>query len=274
MAYAVYVAISNYLRDQSYPCDALEKDHKALHHHAQKYMLFQEQLYWWTHSPVAPQLKMLHEWNDLEKIHQVHDKFHLGMDNTYTNVQRKYTGNGLKEHVQEVVSSCLLCQCYNPPNFTAHAEPLHPVDVDAPFKVFGVNVIGPIYPPSAKGHIYIFTMIDYQSHWPIAVTAKSVNTDTLVMFLLNHVVAQFGIPSQIISDRGSIFMDQVVTHLFEILGVCHNTTMAYHSQANGHVEHMHWSLKSILSKLVTENHCEWHNHIGRPFLCSEPPIMQ
>lgn len=266
MDYAVYVAISNYLRDQSYPRDALEKDREALRRRAQKYTLFQERLYRRTHVPTAPQLEVLHERNDLEKIRQIHDEFHLGVDNTYANVMKKYTGNGLKDRVQEVVSSCLLCQRHNPPNYAARAEPLHPVDVDSPFKVFGVDFVGPIYPPSAEGHTYIFTAIDYQSRWPIAVAAKSANTDTLVMFLLNHVVAQFGVPSQIISDRGSIFTDQVVARLFETLGVRHNTTTAYRPQANGRVERMHRSLKNLLAKLTTDNHRAWPDHLWKALL--------
>lgn len=261
MDWAVHIAISNYLRDGSYPRDALEQDRAALRRRAQKYTLNNGRLFRQTRSPFAQPLEVLHEMNDLRKIREVHEELHLGVDNTYNNVCKLYTGNGLKERVQEVVSSCLVCQRHNAPNFAARAEFLHPIDVDAPFKIVGLDSVGPIYPPSPEGYTYILTAVDYHTRWPIAVPVKNANTETLVDFLLNHVVASFGVPNQIISDRGAIFTDQIIARLFEALGVRHNFTTAYRPQANGRVERMHRTLKSILRKLTTDNHRSWSTHL-------------
>ena len=111
----------------------------------------------------------------------------------------------------------------------------------------------------------LFSM-DYSARdWDLEERMKEVDArmqstsqwDILVKFLLNDVVAAFGVPTQVISDRGSIFTDQVVARLFTVLGVRHNNTTAYHPQANGRVERMHRILKSLLNKMVVEDNRLW-----------------
>lgn len=41
-----------------------------------------------------------------------------------------------------------------------------------PFKAWGINIVGPISPPSSKSHRYILTIIDYFSKWSKATTLK------------------------------------------------------------------------------------------------------
>jgi hypothetical protein len=266
MDYAVYVAISNYLRDRTYPRDAQEDDRSSLRQRAQQYVLIQEQLYRRRGNLVDPLLEVLHEKNDFDKIQLVHEEFHLGIEGTYNNVIKKYTGHGLHQVTRNVVQDCLLCQRHNVPTFAARAEELHPIDTTRPLEIVGVDVVGPIYPPSAAGFIYIFTAIDYHTRWPIAVPAKHADVATLRNFLLQHVVAQFGVPARIVSDRGSIFTSEVINDLFRTLNVRHHVTTAYRPQANGRVERLHRTLKSLLRKLTTDDRTQWPQHLWKALL--------
>lgn len=82
MDQAVYFAINNYLRDQSYPIDAQEQDRAHLRRRAQQYTLLHHRLYRRRNSVAEPLREVIHEGNNFEKIRQVHEEFHLGVEHT------------------------------------------------------------------------------------------------------------------------------------------------------------------------------------------------
>ena len=56
--------------------------------------------------------------------------------------------------------------------------------IDAPFKFFSANVVGPITPPSKSGNIYILTVLDHATRSPEAVALKRVDAVTIAEALL------------------------------------------------------------------------------------------
>ena len=57
--------------------------------------------------------------------------------------------------------------------------------VDQPFKRVAVDLIGPIHPPSEKGHRYILTLVDYATRYPEAIPLKRVSSETVAEALVN-----------------------------------------------------------------------------------------
>ena len=64
--------------------------------------------------------------------------------------------------------------------------------------------------------------------------------------LLSQHIARFGVPEDVISDRGPQFTSALWTSLNTLLGVQHHCTTAYHPLANGIIERLHRQLKSAL----------------------------
>jgi len=64
--------------------------------------------------------------------------------------------------------------------------------------------------------------------------------------LMSHHIAQFGVPTDISSDRGPQFTSNPWTALWKLLGAQLHRTTAYHPQANGIVERFHRQLKAAL----------------------------
>jgi len=79
-------------------------------------------------------------------------------------------------------------------------ELLHPTVTTSPFEAWGIDVIGPISPPSARGHRFIFAIIDYFSKWAEAVPLAEVKTTNIINFIKHNVIHRFGIPRRIIHD--------------------------------------------------------------------------
>lgn len=74
---------------------------------------------------------------------------------------------------------CHHCQVHvtvlhQPPN------PLHPTVVSWPFESWGTDVVGPIDPPSSKGHRFILAATDSFSKWAEAVPLREVKADNVL----------------------------------------------------------------------------------------------
>ncbi|XP_020700289.1 uncharacterized protein LOC110112413 [Dendrobium catenatum] len=66
-------------------------------------------------------------------------------------------------------------------------------------------VVGPIDPPSSKGHRFILVATDYFSKLAEAIPLKEVKSEDVMRFFRDHVVCCFGVPCRIISDNGPSF---------------------------------------------------------------------
>ena len=62
-----------------------------------------------------------------------------------------------------------------------------------------VDLVGPIYPASNRGHRYILTMIDHASRYPEAVGFKSITAESVAEGFVG-VFCRVCIPKEILSD--------------------------------------------------------------------------
>ncbi|XP_062103524.1 uncharacterized protein LOC133814600 [Humulus lupulus] len=101
--------------------------------------------------------------------------------------------------VQEAINfakCCKLCQLHGdfihqPP------QPLHPSILSWPFETWGMDVIGPVTPPSSKIHKYILAVTDYFSKWAEAVPLKEVRVEDVAKFIRTHIIYRYGIKNNI-----------------------------------------------------------------------------
>ncbi|XP_068246520.1 uncharacterized protein [Palaemon carinicauda] len=99
--------------------------------------------------------------------------------------------------------------------------------------------------PTSDGHRYLFTVIDRSARCPETIlleTATSASTSAL----LSGLIARFGIPEHITSDRGTAFTCQLWTSLGNLLGITLHQAIAYNLAANGMVERFHRTLKAAV----------------------------
>jgi len=60
--------------------------------------------------------------------------------------------------------------------------------------MWGMDVVGPISPPSSKGHPFILAITDYFSKWAEAIPLKEVKISDMIKFIKHHVMYRFGVP--------------------------------------------------------------------------------
>ena len=66
-----------------------------------------------------------------------------------------------------------------------------------------------------------------------------------------------GIPQELVSDQGSNFVGQLMTQLYEQLGITKIKTSVYHPEGNGLVERFNGTLKVMLKKFAQERVQGW-----------------
>ena len=82
--------------------------------------------------------------------------------------------------------------------------------------------------------------------------------ETAALFLFNQVIARFGIPKEIVTDHGSHFQNSMMAELALKLGFRQEHSSPYYPQANGQVEAVNKSLKTILPRTIDKARSNWH----------------
>jgi len=136
------------------------------------------------------------------------------------------------------VKRCHACQIHV--DFI-HQAPrhLHPITSSRTFDMWGIDVVGPISPPSSKGHRFILSIIDYSSKWAEAIPLREVKTSDVIKFIKHHVVYRFGVPWWIIHDNGPQFVSQAFQRFCNKFRIQSVSLTTYYLAANG-LQKDHW----------------------------------
>ena len=119
---------------------------------------------------------------------------------------------------------------HRPPNT------LHPTVMSWPFECWGTDIIGPIEPPSLRGHRFILAATDYFSKWAEAIPLREVKANNVMKFFRDHIVHRFGVPRRIISDNGTAFKNIKIYRFIERYKIDWRYSSIYNPRANSLAE--------------------------------------
>ena len=112
------------------------------------------------------------------------------------------------------------------------------------FSTLHMDLVGPL--PPYDGYTHLLTVIDRFSRYMIAVPVRSIKTNAVLYAFMLHWVMHFGLPVEILTDRGSQFTSNTMENFSKFFGVHHHTTCAYTPKCNGMIERTHRMLKDSL----------------------------
>jgi hypothetical protein len=179
---------------------------------------------------------------------------HFSGDTTTHKVLRAgYYWPTLFRDAHALCRKCIICQKASgrlqKPSF-----PLQPVSVDSPFQQWGLDIIGPINPPSSQQHKYIVTATDYFTRWSEAVALRTVNTSQVIAFLNSNIITRFDIPDCLVFDNASYFSSLDMSKFALEKGIKLKYSASYYPQGNGLAESTNKNLIKIIKRTVVENH--------------------
>jgi hypothetical protein len=142
---------------------------------------------------------------------QCHDKLcggHFAIDTTFRKILTTgYYWQTLFKDTKAYCDSCKLCQFYSRRNLSR--EELYPIYPTTPFEKWGVDFVGPL-PKSSRRNEYLIVATDYMTKWAKALPVKRATQTVASDFIFYHIVYRFGCPLEIVTDRGSHFVNTLL----------------------------------------------------------------
>jgi hypothetical protein len=117
-----------------------------------------------------------------------------------------------------------------------------------PFLKFGIDFLQDL-PETDEGYKNIFTAKCYATKMVILVPTRSRTAQVAARCIYENIVCKFGVPLEIVSDRATAFLDQVLQEYLKILEIHHLPTSAYTPRSNGNLERIHRDVNAIITKL-------------------------
>jgi transposase InsO family protein len=195
----------------------------------------------------------------MEVAHQGRTGGHLGPDRTAKQVQRRAYWVAWGKDVKAFVRACSQCACYSRAEAPRQGY-MQAAPVGEPWERVAIDITGP-HPASKTGNRYILTVLDHFSKWTEAFPIRNHEAVTVAKILADQVFARFGIPLQLLSDRGQEFESSLMKELCAALGIEKLRTTAYKPSTNGALERFHRTLNSMLAKVVDDNQRDWDDHL-------------
>lgn len=113
--------------------------------------------------------------------------------------------------------------------------------------------------PDSRGHSAILVVVDRFTKMAIFIpTQTKSNTAELAQLFVRHVFSKHGVPSDIVSDRGSRFVSYFWSELCSALNIKQNLSTAYHPESDGQTERVNGILEQYLRLYISYNQEDWY----------------
>ena len=210
-------------------------------------------------SVYIPQVKAVRD----EIIRTNHDDpqgGHFGRARTTDALCRKYYWRGMVKDIRKYVQTCDICQRNK---IHRHKEYglLEPLPTPSrPFETITLDFVTGLPPSMWRGKVYdaILVIVDAYTKWSIYIPCrKDLDAREFAEIILERVCGNFGMPKNIVSDRGSIFTSKFWSNLCFYLGAKRRLSTAFHPQTDGQTERQNQTLEHYLRCYTNFEQDDW-----------------
>lgn len=184
---------------------------------------------------------------------------HYGTDKTYEHLRARFYWKNMFRTVSQYVQSCEVCAKSKPvriPKFVGSSL----TAVNVPMARIAVDYIGPL-PCTSRGNEYILTVVDAFTRWPEAFPTKRASSMEFAKNFVYKVICRHGAPLELLSDRGTAFLSNLVKNINSIFRIDKVSTTSYNPSCNGMNEKFNGSLMHAILAYISQNPVEWDTHI-------------
>ena len=183
---------------------------------------------------------------------------HPGKGKTLENLQRLYYWPRIQDTVRQFVKDCPVCARIKPSR-ERHGllQALPPPS--RPWTHLTMDFVTDL-PESTglfQGAKNIWVITDRLSKERHLVPCHSMSADHLVRMFIHYVVRAHGLPSSIVSDRGTQFTSDLWRNLCKSLGIKAKLSTAYHPESDGETERANQVMEQYLRAFVNYLQDDW-----------------
>ncbi|XDV20721.1 hypothetical protein PO909_025992 [Leuciscus waleckii] len=125
---------------------------------------------------------------------------------------------------------------------------------------------------SVRRHRFALVIVDYATRYPEAVALRTISAKSVADALF-RLISRVGIPKEILTDQGTVFMSRTLRELYELLGIKSIRTSVYHPQTDGLVKRLNRTLKTMIRKFVHYDAKNWDKWL-EPLLFAVREVLQ
>lgn len=186
---------------------------------------------------------------------------HFGVNRTYLKVKNRFWWPNMKQSIVQYIKSCLPCQQFNVSRSKkpGQLQPIPPPE--GPFQLIGMDYCGPLK-RTPRGNQYVLCITDYFTRWIVAVAVPDCSAQTTAEALFNEFICKYGIPTAILTDQGTHFLNQLMEAMSKLVGYNHKYSTAYHPQSNGMVERFNATFIPQIAKLQDRENNNWDEFLA------------
>ena len=111
------------------------------------------------------------------------------------------------------------------------------------------------------GYENIFTAIDVFSRYAFAYPVSNPTAGNTARVIIDIMTRHTYLPTLFITDKGSVFVSQVIHEVAEILCMNSKNATTKHAQTIGVLERAHATTKTSLKMASGEERKQWHNYL-------------
>jgi hypothetical protein len=122
--------------------------------------------------------------------------------------------------------------------------------------------------PTAEGCNALWVVVDRLTKMAHFVACNdTMKPEDLAASFVTHVIRPHGIPTDIISDRGSLFTSQFWERVTKALGISRNLSTAFHPQTDGQTERVNAALEQYLRAYCSYQQDDWKSLLAVAEFC-------
>lgn len=198
-------------------------------------------------------------WQVLRMNHD--DVGHFGFEKTLNRIRGSFWFPKMRRFIKKYVAACLECAHHKTPG-GAKEGMLHPIPkLEKPFHTLHADHLGPFI-RSKRGNMYLLVIIDAFTKFINIRAVRDTKSITAIKVFKEH-FSYFGVPSRLITDRGTCFTSSKFKDFTDKLKIKHILNAVATPRANGQVERFNRTISDALSaKCHGGNDNIWDEYIG------------
>ncbi|GFS96955.1 retrovirus-related Pol polyprotein from transposon 412 [Trichonephila clavipes] len=255
------------MKDEQNTCDSLKTVREELKLNKGNFLLIDGLIYHRDKILNEPVMQLVLPRCRIDKVMKLaHESVfggHMGVKKTKERIKYNFFWPNMSGEIAEFVQTCKGCQLRKPEKIGDRAPITPIVRPELPFEIVNIDVIGPIQPPSGRGHKYVLCMMDQHTRWPEALPLRSLTAKNACDSLL-QIFSRTGIPSIIASDQGTNFKSALTQEFTKRIGSSPRFSCPGYPASNGLVERWNKVLKDMIHHVIREDPRSWDRQL--PFL--------
>ena len=185
---------------------------------------------------------------------------HDGVYKTKERLLQSYWWSGMDKDIDEHIKACHRCQIRKKgPETHSLLQPMP--QTTEPNQRIHADLFGPLV-TSGRNKKYILTITDAFTKYAEIVAIPDKEATTVAEALFDKWLCRYGVPVEILTDKGKEFCNKLQDELWQLIGTSHLTTTAYHPQCNSQAEVFNKTIAKYLSSFVNDTTLDWEDFLA------------